>query len=87
MSTDLRTVSSNVAELYEPSPRFKEVDFDTVWEEFGNLSEQYKTINLGSGFPNYESLTYLREVTKEVLDESNFYMHQYTRPHVKISIS
>jgi hypothetical protein len=47
------------------------VDFETAWEEFGNLNIEYGTINLGSGFPNYESLAYLRDIVREVLDKSN----------------
>jgi hypothetical protein len=73
---------SEITKHHTINKRYAKGDFETVWEEFGDLSIKYKTVNLGSGFPNYQSLTYLNEKIREVVDEVSPFAHQYTRPHV-----
>ncbi len=80
---ELSITKSSVADRhYGLGPRYSSIGDDNVWVEFTALARQYSTVNIGHGFPDYQSLSYLDEIIKEVVDEQNPLMHQYPRSPV-----
>ena len=69
---------------YKLSDRFKNVNQNNVWIEYPTLAKEYNAVSLGHGFPDYESIPYLREKIDETLKDSNHFHHQYTRSLVLI---
>ncbi|CAF1010747.1 unnamed protein product [Brachionus calyciflorus] len=74
-----RKMSDNVNKHYELNSRYAKVGDKNVWVEFTALARDYNAVNLGQGFPDYDSVKYLNEKALEVSKESNNLMHQYTR--------
>lgn len=53
----------------------------SVWNEYVELAEKYKPLNLGQGFPDYPAPSYVTEALKNVaaVAETQPLLHQYTR--------
>ena len=49
------------------SNRLKGFDAPTVWSEFTPLSQQYKSCNLGQGFPDWETPKFAKDALIEVI--------------------
>ena len=65
----IRKMSSAAARL---------IGFDkpTVWAEFTPLANQYKAVNLGQGFPDWESPQFCKDAIIKAVTENN---NQYCR--------
>ncbi|RMZ93083.1 kynurenine--oxoglutarate transaminase 1-like, partial [Brachionus plicatilis] len=72
-------MSSNVCSHYGFNRRFNMVQDKNVWVEFNALTNKHKAVNLGQGFPNYDSIKYLKNKSLEVAQELNNTFDQYTR--------
>ncbi|XP_068104609.1 kynurenine--oxoglutarate transaminase 1 isoform X2 [Hyperolius riggenbachi] len=57
--------------------RLEGVD-ENIWVEFVTLASQYKTVNLGQGFPDFPPPRFIREVFAKTITESTL-LNQYTR--------
>ena len=78
---------NSVQKHYELNERYAKVGDKNVWVEFTALARDYNAVNLGQGFPDYQSVPYLNDKVNEVLTESNSLIHQYTRSpgHLRLS--
>jgi kynurenine--oxoglutarate transaminase/cysteine-S-conjugate beta-lyase/glutamine--phenylpyruvate transaminase len=74
--------SAEVNKHYDLNKRYTKVGDKNVWVEFTALARDYNAVNLGQGFPDYQSVPYMNEKVAEVLSEQNPLMHQYTRSPV-----
>jgi len=70
---------SNAAELYHYNKKCQSVGDKNVWVEFTALARDYNAVNLGQGFPDYQSVPYLEQKVEETLKQSNSLIYQYTR--------
>lgn len=78
--SSIRMVSDNAASKhYEFNKRIAPVGDKNIWVEYTGLAREYNAVNLGQGFPDYQSATYLNAKVKETLEESNDMIYQYTR--------
>lgn len=50
------------------SLRLKGFDAPTVWSEFTPLANKHKAVNLGQGFPDWETPEFARKAFVEVID-------------------
>ncbi|KAI3385991.1 hypothetical protein SNEBB_002795 [Seison nebaliae] len=51
-----------------------------VWVEFCSLAKKYNAISLGQGFINYAPPDFYLRALREVTEDQNACLHQYTRP-------
>ncbi|XP_040260869.1 kynurenine--oxoglutarate transaminase 1 isoform X2 [Bufo bufo] len=58
--------------------RLEGVD-ENIWVEFVSLANQYKTVNLGQGFPDFSPPSYLREAFSKAVTDEHTLLNQYTR--------
>ncbi|XP_053551455.1 uncharacterized protein LOC128642702 [Bombina bombina] len=58
--------------------RLEGVD-ENIWVEFVSLADEYKTVNLGQGFPNFSPPTYVKEAFSKAITGENSVLNQYTR--------
>lgn len=65
------------------SSRLKGFDSPTVWQEFTPLSNQHKSVNLGQGFPDWQSPDFVK---KALIDAINADYNQYTRSAGEMSL-
>jgi aspartate/methionine/tyrosine aminotransferase len=65
------------------SARLKGFDAPTVWHEFTPLSNKHKSVNLGQGFPDWESPQFVKEAMVKAV-HANF--NQYTRSEGDLSL-
>jgi hypothetical protein len=77
-------MSSNANDLYKFNKKCESVGDKNVWVEFTALARDYNAVNLGQGFPDYQSVPYLEQKVEETLKESNSLIYQYTRSPVNI---
>lgn len=70
---------NSVAKHYEFNKRHAPVGDKNIWVEYTGLARDYNAVNLGQGFPDYQSATYLNQKVKETLEESSDSIYQYTR--------
>ena len=60
---------------------------ESVWVEFIQLALDYKPVNLGQGFPDFEAPEVVRKALAEaVVGPNNNALNQYTRGFVSIAI-
>jgi len=64
---------------YEFNKRINPIGDKNIWVEYTGLAREYNAVNLGQGFPDYQSATFLNQKVKETLEESNDLIYQYTR--------
>ncbi|XP_028394651.1 kynurenine--oxoglutarate transaminase 1-like isoform X2 [Dendronephthya gigantea] len=76
----VRSISEMASQkdLIEPAKRLNSLGTN-VWVEFGKINAQYKTVNVGQGFPDYPPPEYLIETLASATKSENDLMHQYTR--------
>lgn len=70
---------SEVSKHHNLNSKFEKIGDKNVWVEFTALARDYKAVNLGQGFPDYQSTPYLNEMVQQTLNESTSMIHQYTR--------
>ncbi|XP_040180648.1 kynurenine--oxoglutarate transaminase 1 isoform X1 [Rana temporaria] len=58
--------------------RLEGVD-ENIWVEFVSLAAQYKTVNLGQGFPDFSPPSFIREAFAKAITEEHTLLNQYTR--------
>ncbi|XP_073496153.1 kynurenine--oxoglutarate transaminase 1 isoform X1 [Phyllobates terribilis] len=58
--------------------RLEGVD-ENIWVEFISLADQYKTVNLGQGFPDFSPPSYVREAFSKAIKDEGSLLNQYTR--------
>lgn len=73
------TSASDPSKHYDLNKVFSRVGDKNVWVEFTGLARDYNAVNLGQGFPDYDSVGYMGKKVQETLNESNHLIHQYTR--------
>lgn len=71
--------NNDVTKHYGLNERFTKTGDKNVWAEFTGLARQYDAVNMGQGFPNYQSIPYINEECRKMLSEENWQFHQYTR--------
>jgi hypothetical protein len=76
------TTNETVTKHYDLNGRYSLVGDKNVWVEFTALARDHNAVNLGQGFPDYQSVPYMNQKAGEVLAEANPLMHQYTRSPV-----
>jgi kynurenine--oxoglutarate transaminase/cysteine-S-conjugate beta-lyase/glutamine--phenylpyruvate transaminase len=87
MSNEAEPATSSTSKHYDLNRRYSAVGDKNVWVEFTALARDYNAVNLGQGFPDYQSVPYMNEKVAEVLAEANPLMHQYTRSPVKCQLT
>ncbi|XP_078346819.1 kynurenine--oxoglutarate transaminase 3-like isoform X1 [Oculina patagonica] len=65
-------------ELYKPADRIIGHD-KNVWVEFTALARNYKAVNLGQGFPDIPTPSFVKEALAKVAASSDVAVDQYTR--------
>ncbi len=75
-----------VSKHYKFNEKMQLIGSDNFWNEISNMAHQFKAVNLGQGFPDYQSATYLREIIRNTLEESDDLIYQYTRSPVSYII-
>lgn len=81
----MSTASQQVASKhYALTGLYSRISEKNVWVEFSGLTRDYNACNLGQGMPNYESYLPLNEIVRQVLDEADPMIHQYTRSLVTL---
>ncbi|CAB4007196.1 Kynurenine--oxoglutarate transaminase 1 [Paramuricea clavata] len=80
LGTEIRSISEMASQkdVIEPAKRLSSLG-KNVWVEFGKLNAQYKTVNVGQGFPDYKPPDYLIKTLATASESENDLMHQYTR--------
>ncbi|PIO39661.1 hypothetical protein AB205_0080470 [Aquarana catesbeiana] len=58
--------------------RLEGVD-ENIWVEFVSLAAQYKTVNLGQGFPDFSPPSFIKEAFAKAITEEHTLLNQYTR--------
>ncbi|CAH2316310.1 kynurenine--oxoglutarate transaminase 1 isoform X1 [Pelobates cultripes] len=58
--------------------RLEGVD-ENIWVELVTLAAQYKTVNLGQGFPDFNPPRFVREAFAKAITEEHGLLNQYTR--------
>lgn len=64
---------------YDFNERMAPVGDKNIWVEYTGLARDYKAVNLGQGFPDYASVTYLKDMCTEALEKNTDAIFQYTR--------
>ena len=67
---------TETAPAHKLASRLDGFDGPTVWHEFTPLAKEHGAVNLGQGFPDWESPAFLKEAGKRAIDEDH---NQYTR--------
>eukprot|EP01036_Dinobryon_divergens_P023010 gene23010-31320_t len=65
-----------MASFINISKRLQGFDAPTVWSEFTPLSQQYKSVNLGQGFPDWATPEFAKKALIEAINEN---ANQYSR--------
>ena len=81
-SIKMASEDNTVNKHYNFNKRFETIGDKNVWVEYTGLARDYNAVNLGQGFPDYQSATYLNKKVEETLNESNDSIYQYTRSPV-----
>lgn len=68
--------TNNVARAASTATRLKGFDAPTVWSEFTPLSQQHKSVNLGQGFPDWETPAFVKQA---LVDAVHANANQYSR--------
>jgi hypothetical protein len=55
---------------FHTANRLKGFDAPTVWSEFTPLSQKHKSVNLGQGFPDWETPQFAKDALIEVCNYS-----------------
>jgi kynurenine---oxoglutarate transaminase / cysteine-S-conjugate beta-lyase / glutamine---phenylpyruvate transaminase len=66
-------------EEFKLANRLDGLDSPTVWQEFSPLAVQYKSINLGQGFPDWEPPNFVKQCMYDAIyiDNTNQYARAY----------
>ena len=72
-------VDNPVSKHYNFNERMVSVGDKNIWVEYTGLARDYKAVNLGQGFQDYSSATYLKDMCKEALEKNTDLIFQYTR--------
>lgn len=64
--------------------RLRGFDAPTVWSEFTPLSNKYKSVNLGQGFPDWEAPLFAKEALAAAV-HSNFNQYCRTEGDMKLA--
>lgn len=75
-SSATRRSSTSCRSLSAIAGRLRGFDAPTVWSEFTPLSQEHKSVNLGQGFPDWESPLFVKEAMVEAVHENH---NQYCR--------
>ncbi len=59
------------------SRRLRGFDAPTVWSEFTPLANQFNSVNLGQGFPDWNTPDYVKDALKVLLLLYHNYIHIY----------
>jgi hypothetical protein len=78
----MSAVKATVDKHYDLNEVYNRVGDKNVWVEFTGLARDYNAVNLGQGFPDYDSVGYINEKVNETLKDSTSLIHQYTRSPV-----
>lgn len=73
----IRFITRNETQCFSSiSDRLKGFDAPTVWSEFSPMSQKYKSVNLGQGFPDWNTPDFAK---KALIDSINGDFNQYSR--------
>ena len=78
--------TTDVSKHYDLNTVFRNEGDKNVRIEFTGLARDHNAVNLGQGFPDYDSVGYMREKVEETVKDTNHLIHQYTRSPVRIKI-
>lgn len=76
LRTLTRSVNLEVSRAASTATRLKGFDAPTVWSEFTPLSQQHKSVNLGQGFPDWETPDFVKQA---LVDAIHANANQYSR--------
>ncbi|KAM5146702.1 kynurenine--oxoglutarate transaminase 1 isoform 2-T2 [Mantella aurantiaca] len=76
-STTASSIHDRMAKQIQ-ARRLEGVD-ENIWVEFVSLAAQYKTVNLGQGFPDFSPPSFIREAFAKAITEEHTLLNQYTR--------
>jgi kynurenine--oxoglutarate transaminase/cysteine-S-conjugate beta-lyase/glutamine--phenylpyruvate transaminase len=85
MEKSLKSLKSSLLSIRSVSTakRLRGFDAPTVWSEFTPLSIKHKSVNLGQGFPDWESPAFVKDALSKSV-QANF--NQYCRSGGEISL-
>lgn len=69
-------LSKSTPRAVTTAARLKGFDAPTVWSEFTPLANQHKAVNLGQGFPDWETPEFIK---KALIEAINSNANQYSR--------
>lgn len=72
----IRNINSDIFRAASTATRLKGFDAPTVWSEFTPLSQQHKSVNLGQGFPDWETPNFIKQA---LVDAIHANANQYSR--------
>lgn len=81
-----RTAARSLSSLL--SPRLDGLDKPTVWQEFSPLAVEYKSINLGQGFPDWDPPEFVIEaMMKSITPSFDRHANQYARSYAHMPLA
>jgi kynurenine--oxoglutarate transaminase/cysteine-S-conjugate beta-lyase/glutamine--phenylpyruvate transaminase len=82
--TSKAAATRRAASLAAPADRLRGFDQPTVWAEFTPLAVKHQAINLGQGFPDWETPQFVKQAIADAVEQG---FNQYTRPQAHLSLA
>lgn len=89
ISTRMSSSSSRTTlSAFQLAPRLQGLDKPTVWHEFSPLAVQYKSVNLGQGFPDWDPPTFAMQAMQQAIDPKyGRNANQYARSYAHLPLA
>lgn len=87
-SSTTTTTATVKRAAFQLAPRLQGLDKPTVWHEFSPLAIQYKSVNLGQGFPDWDPPVFAQEAMKQAIDPTyGRHANQYARSYAHLPLA